>query len=274
MTEIVKKGPWWGSYEIPAGSGGHWRIGPAEFFVLRTENEWRIQRLEPGDPHADGFEAEIPVAVEEEIAGAEILRCGFRQTRPMLTLLPLTADRPVVVNPKSPFELPSREEATLFVGITIWLRILAGSRHGKQLIEFPLYRPSDTWFGPSPREGELCYAGRTTAHLQIERLVEAPYRAVSVVKIRNRASGSLSLEKLRIPMPNMSLYADAGGRLWTEEVTMERMQEGDHAVLKLGKGAPAQAGSATLVCGPRTDPGKGLLFRAFGSVIKGINRDE
>ncbi len=270
----VGKGHWWGSYEIPVAMGGRWRIGPSEFLVRRTEREWRILRPAQDDPESLGVEVDVPVEVDEEIPGAEVVRFGFRDTKPKLTLRPLTADRAVVVNPRDPFELPPREEATLYVGISLWAGLFTGGEHGKQLIEFPLQRPSDTWFGPSPREGELCYAGRIKAHLQLQRLTGAPHRAVSVVRIRNRASSGLSLQKLRIPMPTMSLFADADGRLWTEAVTMERMQEGDHAVLKLGRGAPEQAGPATPVSGPRVHSDKGLLFRAFGSVLKGIGRNE
>lgn len=274
MTARETNGPWWGAYSIPSGEGGRWRIGPSEFMVRRTDHEWRLLRLPAGDPHEASVSVEVPAAVPEEAPDAETVRFGFRRTRDELVLKPLTADRPVVVNPKAPFELPPKEEATLFVGIAIWLELSTGAGRGSRLIEFPLQRPSDTWFGPSFREGELCYAGRTTAHIQLERLAAAPQRAVSVVRIRNRAATSLSLQKLRLPMPNMSLFADADGRLWTESVTMERMQEGDHAVLKLGRGAPEQAGTATQVGGPRIQPDKGLLFRAFGSVFKGIGRDE
>jgi hypothetical protein len=115
----------------------------------------------------------------------------------------------------------------------------------------------------------MCYASRTRATQHLENVTRLPHRAISVVKIRNRAATRLEFERIMLPVMNLSLYADATGYLWTEAVTLERDEDGDFADMRLGRGAPDEAGGkAALVSGPRRRHEKGLSLRMFGSLLK------
>ena len=264
---------WWGSFEFAEDGRAYWRIGPTEIWVERAAREWRVHRRTGADAMAPDLEVRAPAGEDWPEPAEDIVRYGFRETKPTLRLVPMVPDRPMVVNTEMAFTLPPHEETTLFVGTSVWVRLLAGAGP-KILCEIPLFRPSDTWFGTTTREGELCYAGLTTARLDPANVGVVPHRAVSAVRVRNRSESSLSLGKLKRPMPNMSLFAAADGRLWTETVTLEHEQEGELTVLKLGKGPPSHAGGATAVSGPREVRTKGLLIRAFGGVLKGAVRYE
>ena len=95
-------------------------------------------------------------------------------------------------------------------------------------------RPSDTWFGPSTLEGELCYESKTAVRFNLDNVPRRPHRAISVVRIRNRTDTQLSLERLKIPLPNLSLFGTEDGQLWTESITLERDEDGENATVKLG----------------------------------------
>ena len=75
--------------------------------------------------------------------------------------------------------------------------------------------------------------------------------------MRNLADSNLSVERLKLPMPNMSLFASEDGQLWTETVTLQREQEGELASLQLGKKPPSTISKPRLVSGPREEPEQG-----------------
>jgi hypothetical protein len=124
-------------------------------------------------------------------------------------------------------------------------------------------RLSDTWFGPSTREGELCYAARTHARNHLEQVPRRPHRAVTPVKVRNEAATLLPIEKLSLPVPMLSVYGDPQGGLWSEEVHLTRAADSDMASLRVVPGRPTFVTTADRLSGPRTEPGRGGLVRAF-----------
>ena len=193
-------------------------------------------------------------------------RYGFREAPPEVGLQPRLATRPIIVNPEAPLSLPGGEEVTVFAGSPLWIRLEAGDPP-QALLEEPSFRPSDTWFGPDTREGELCFAGRTRARIHLENIVPVPHRAITAVHIVNRASGLLDFEKLQLPVPHLSLYEGEGGQLWTESIRLERDEDGDFAKLHVGSGPPPVAGESRRLSGPRTEPEKRHLFHAFGRMF-------
>ena len=200
----------------------------------------------------------------------EVRRYGFRDAGTTIELTPVAADRPMVFFPERAFYLPAGEELSLFVGSPIWIRFEAD---GKELFEFPSFRPSDTWFGPNTITGELCYSAKTSARLHLGNLPIRPHRVVSAVRIRNRASDILSLEKLKMPLPNLSLFAGLDGRLWTEQIALDREEDGDFAEMKLDKAPPEIAGKTEKVAGPREKPDRKTLVRAFTGILLGRDRE-
>jgi len=267
MDESKAEKPfWWGKYTIPEDEAGHWRIGPLDLWVYRSRHEWRIASENSDDPLDGGLLVQVPLAKDLSEDQPNAHRFGFRKTKGTLLLVPTLADRSIVINPATPFSLLPDEELTIYVSTALWVKIRAGEPP-HDLLEIPTYRPSDTWFGPSTREGELCYAGKTGARQQLENLPIRPHRALSAVRVRNLANSNLSVERLKLPMPHMSLFAAGGGQLWTETVTLQREQDGELAALQLGKKPPSMITKPSLISGPREQPTKGLLIRAFGGLI-------
>lgn len=259
---------WWGEFPVPDEEPRYWRIGPAEIWACRRPHEWSLHCSNRHDSLDESLEICRPRPVPPDGA-AEARRYGFRDGGESIELTPRAADRPMVFFPERPFFLPAGEELSLFVGSAVWIRFQAA---GRELFEHPSFRPSDTWFGPSTIAGELCYSAKTSARLHLANLPVRPHRAVSVVRIRNRADDTLSLERLKVPMPNLSLFASADGRLWTEQITLDREEGGEFAELKLGKSPPEAAGRTDKVAGPRVKPERKTLVRAFTGILLGRDR--
>lgn len=258
--------PWWGSYDLPQDAAARFKIGPLLVWVEHRVHEWRLawERAE-GEPPDDGVDVACPAPREEPPESAAVERIAGRQTSAILAVSPRLADRSIVSRPETRLRLAGGDEIELYVGTHLWARFETADP-SRQLLELPILQPSDTWFGPSTLEGELCYASRTTARLQLENLPPKPYRALTQVRLENHGGDDVLLERLNLPVPHLSLYAAADGHLWTESVTVERGADGQLAEVRIGGGPPAEAGAAEAVAAPRLEAAGSVFSRALSAL--------
>jgi hypothetical protein len=267
IAQTAGNAAWWLPQQVPHGETLDCRIGPLRLRAQHVHGEWRI---------AHDYEDEVPgpmspVAlrvVAEAWTHPSIQRYVAPQGGGSLRLRPMLADRPVVIRPRQPVFLPSQTETTLYLSTPVWLRIEAGEREPVLLCEIPTVRLSDTWFGPSTREGELCYSGKTHARHDLAEVPYRSHRALTPLKVRNEASTVLPLEKLSLPVPLLSVYGTADGSLWTQRVSLLRRQNSDMADMAVEPRAPDLPGQVSRLSGPRIEPGHGGIVRAF-SVLFG-----
>lgn len=241
---------WWGKFKIDREQSRQWHIGPLKLIIRCLTDEWQVahERLENFDDNNGNWEItdtdELP-----EILGNKA-RYIFRQTTGLLTITPLLADRPVISRPNTPFNLTAGEEATLYVSSPLWLELTVGNSR-KKLKEIAIQRPSDTWFGPSTREGELCYASTTHCRLHLEELPKRLHRAITPVLIRNEADTTLLVERINLPAPLLPLYASSSQQLWTPQIKLIRKRDGDMAELNIEERAPQEANDVVRLSEPR-----------------------
>jgi hypothetical protein len=268
MDESNGSRAWWGKHSVVKDGAVYWRVGPLDIWLSYSKKEWRIGTRTHDDP-ADASlvinrrEDSFPQSNEK----IEWRRVGFKSAAQTIELVPALAERPLVVRPETLFIIPAKETATLYISSPLWIQFGLG-QPVTNLFEIPVFRPSDTWFGSSTIEGELCYALRTRARMRPEDLDLLPHRAYTECHILNRAKSALTLERLRVPMRYLRLFAAADGRLWTETVTLERRESGDTAALQLGKAPPKAVHPAQPLTEPRGKPEKGGLIRAFSGIFE------
>ena len=259
---------WWGERTLAEGERLHGRLGTLELWLERGPREW-LATTRHGDDEArtprleQPWEGTVPEHDEQTIFAE---RFAFRHTGDRLQLLPAMPPRPVVVHTATPLVIPGGEEATVYISLPLWLRASAG---GELLLDVPVVRQSDTWFGAITGPGELCYASRSRGRLRLEVLPATPLRARAAIHVRNSAAGALPIDGLRLPAPFLSLYADGAGQLWTESVLVDHEQEGEMAALDYGAGPPREAAGAERVAGPRNAPERRALVHTFSSLIRG-----
>lgn len=287
---------WWGEFELPVGATGHWRIGAADVWIRRSLHEWRVAHEVCADLNRNAVLVDLPLT--DEPAGpppphllsrgindtlelqalhwrappqgmketSRILRFSFGESRGLVTLSPMLADRHVVVRLEVPFYVAPGESVTIYVSTAIWLAIAAG-KPPRKLTDFALVRPSDTWFGPNTREGEICYSSRSFGRVNLRDLTILPHRALTPVRVQNRGGRTMFIERLNIPVPALSLFHGADGSLWTEAIGMESEQDGGFAVVKYSRGPATEAGNANLVQNPREPPESNIVARAFSALF-------
>lgn len=221
--------PWWKSRELRQGSRLVLELGPMHLELGRGDGEWLLCC-------ETGAEKEGPaagrVAVVKGLPATVDERFVHDGPDSQVTFAPLLGDRPVVVRPRQPVYLLSRQEVTFYLSTPVWLKILVG-QPSTTLRELATVRLSDTWFGPSTRVGELCYANRTHARRKLEDLQPRPHRAITPLRIRNSANAPLPLEKISLPVPILSLFGAEDGSLWTQGATLVREEVSDLASVKI-----------------------------------------
>jgi hypothetical protein len=256
---------WWGAFNLQLGDSMLWELGDTRFAVQRRQKEWVLSRW----PREGGERREWHVQTRRTAVGdpeGERERFVFAHTRPELEIRPALADRSIVSRPADPFHLQPGEEAVIYVSSPLWAVIRV---HGAEvpLKELPLAELSDTWFGPSTLEGELCYATRTSARLNLEEVPHRVFRAVTPVHLENRAKTALALDRINLPVPLLGLYHRGGRDLWTEQINLVREEDGDLAALRIHPGPPRALGETTRVAEPRSRAESGALVRAFGALF-------
>ena len=237
-----------------------WHVGPKKVSLLRRRREWSISTVDCAESDEEGLVV-YPSKDELEENGAVENRFTFRQSPDTVQVRPAPPDRNLVVYPESAFHITSGESITLFCSIPLWIRVEVEG--GDTLLDQALARPADTWFGPSTRQGELCYATWTSARLERSSVRRQAHRAVTELQIHNGASETLHLERVNLAVPHLSVFAMEDGSLETESITLERTAGESTGKLSVGE-APRGKG-IQLVTSPRVRPESG------GTLVRALN---
>jgi hypothetical protein len=86
------------------------------------------------------------------------------------------------------------------------------------------------------------------------------------VRIQNNAPSVLLIEKLKIPVPFLSLFVSDEGHLWTEALTLERKEDSEGTKVQLDD-RPTQIVTTERIARPRKKMSKGFLLDAFGELF-------
>lgn len=220
--------------------------------ITRRPSEWQVETVRATD-QADGQ----PV---------EPRRYVFEHTDEHVYLTPRLADRPVIMRPLAPLTIAPGAEAEIYVSSPVLVQVAVGPERIVLEESFTL-QPSDTWFGQSTIAGELCYASRTRARLRPDELPPTNDRAMSAVRVSNRGSDPLRIERLALRAPNLDLFATAAGALWTEDIALDRA--GGDRLTRLTRidGPPRHARNAALLAAAREPTERNILVRAFGEMF-------
>ncbi len=257
---------WWGCFDVAVGQTGRWDVGPFSLSITHMQAEWQVQYREADNDDEILNDWKVHNPGEPLDAGANVARFLSGRASSGVELRPALADRALVVRPVNPLYLPTDERVNLFVSSPLW--ITASVAQGNvQLLDVPIQRPSDTWFGPSTWEGDLCYAARTRARLNLEALPPRPHRAITGVRIHNKGKQTMLLERLTLPMTHLTLYSDADGMLWTNDLRIAVEDRPSIAELRIKKGNPLGNMALKRVADPRDAVEDHVLQRALHAIF-------
>ncbi len=254
---------WWGKYRLAPGRMTSLEVGSFGLRILREDEQWRLAWRNQGDPLSEVVELRTNVDPEDVEEGMQQMRFGAGSRDERIEIRPLTGDRPFVAKPEVPLCILPGEAVTLYITTPISVGVILHEAKAPQL-EFPALRARDTWFGRDNTEGQLCYASKTWAQMSRETFRPWPHRAVTAIIISNRAHTPLSLDRIKLPIPNFTLYQDEWGCLRTSGLLLKRSDDQDLAQARLLEPAPSD--HWTLLAPPRAVL-KNRFLEAFAEVF-------
>lgn len=257
----------WAPIELEAGSRGCLRHGAFRLWVRRETAEWRFQYVHGDDLYDETFEWLVddePVGTERGLV--DPIRVVSESASNRLAPLPRLADRTLVVRPETIIRMLPEASVDLYVSSPLWIAIHVGEPE-RQVLDVPTWPLSDTWFGPTTTQGELGYALRTNARLHLDNVLRPGHRAVTQLHLENRTGENVDLERIALPMVNLSLYRDEHGGFWTQSVSVRLTAGGTTAEVDIGKGPSSEAGHLRLVAEPRVRAARSLFSRARNALF-------
>ncbi len=257
MVDTIRS--WWGERSLALGEGGYLRLGARELWLQRSAHDWLVATRDGRDPLAQEIALELP-GVFAPPAEARLCRYAFSTTHPRLSLTPRLADRPLICRPEAPLTLLPRQQVELLVSSPIWVALAVGEPL-QPLLDLPLLRLSDSWFGPPTRPGGLSYATTTRVLTERSAVHPSPLRAITPVAVRNSSPTPVTLERLNLPLPMLELYHDRQGGLWSGVVKLE-WERAQEVELTLVEGPPTAAAGGERVATARQAVSRNLLFQA------------
>jgi hypothetical protein len=267
-TAIIEaaQGPWWGDYRLALEESLLWEIGPFELQVSRRKKEWIVwhQLQNFAEAENDKWTLKKNLCLNDEKGDSQ--RYLFDSTEELLRVSPRLADRPVIIKALKPLHIQANQHIDLYVSSPLWFSVSVHA-NGAELLEIPIIRPSDTWFGPSTMKGELCYASNTQGRLNLANVPLRPHRAISPIKIKNQTDKSLHLTQLSLPAPYLSLFDTGESGLWTEEVTFLNDDTSGLAKVTFSENPPQPFNAVAKITNARLQKEKNMLLHTFSTLF-------
>lgn len=239
---VESDNPWWGTFLMDEEQSRFFKIGNIVVCLDRYNQEWQVTTHREGEKPFKSFAAQ---------ASNEII------------LKPALPDRALLAQLDRPIYVPSGESLLLFISSPLWIRMEAG-KPPILLDTIPTETLADTWFGHNTLEGELCYAGETICSPRLDDLHRDNTHVTTPILFENRSKETVMLEKLKIPLPYLSVFSDTQNFLWTEQLSVH--QENDfYAEINILKGFPKNLKEAKFLSPARHQAKSGFkdLFSPF-----------
>lgn len=257
----LQDGDWDQPYALESGQTQYHELSHTRLWVTRLDKEWQV-RSERIASDIDRIRWEETVGHVLPSSDIPVQRFILPDDGNQVVYLPAMARLPTVIRPYQPLTIPAEGECTIYVGTLVWMRICVGKKR-TMVVELPLAEPSLTWVGRTTMEGDLCYTAPSYARLVLEAVPKRPWRAITPVRIQNRRSQPLLLERFSLPTPLLALHRNDKGQLWTPRVTVVCETEMNSARLKIDQKLVEAAGACSLIAPAREKSERGGLTRAF-----------
>ena len=259
------KNIWWGEFPFEEQSQKCWNVGERSIVIMRQATEWNTWNVETDEENYDDIVISNKVndvLIEDSNNG----RFLEKNTSNKLNVMPLLADRTVVARPSSPLTILAGEKIQLFVSTPIWF-YAETSPGGKCLLDIPFWRPSDSWFGASTIDGQLCYAKYTSAKTQLDELNLHSHRATTPITVINSHKKSLTINRINVPVNYLNLYCDENNNLWSSIISIERENDSDDVELIIDKSSSDDINPLTFISKPRLSSEQGKLVRSISHLF-------
>lgn len=266
QTDEQSRPRWHGRFDFGANDAVFWNVGPLRLLIERASERWRCSWTQGDDPLETVWNVSRDLPEDPGFSGKHTLLAATSKGYDHILVTPRLADRPVVTRPLQPLTVLPSDAVTLYVSSVVWVHVVWPGVT-EALLDVPTFRPSDTWFGPSRIEGELCYSSRTRALADVGDLPVLPGRALTRVEVQNKGDTRLRVERIKLPVDRLAMYINASGQLWTDGLVYEVTGAASDADVRRDQGPPTVAGDVEVVHQPRAHGNLTTWKRALSGLL-------
>jgi hypothetical protein len=231
--------------------------GPREFgaeeirIVSRGEEILRIKKEKD----------ELLVAGKNMIESGEFARfIAGKESK--ISIEPNLPELPIVIKPESALSVLPGVTFHCFVSVPLVYVVKSGrGKKEKTLIEASVRSLSRSWFG-EPWGGEVAYFLDSPLHQSIGAYGEDDSAILCPVTIVNRSNQILSLDRMILRVPYLSVY-EGKSRLYSNVTKISFRGQDLISQVSIQKGAPEVESSLKLAAHPRQTDESGLLSKSF-----------
>ncbi len=253
---------WWGERHLQLEQKVSWDLGSLVINITRLDSEYDIHFSYTGKPSGSpSLDNNLQLGAGE----GEKLRFACEKTLGKVKLQPTMADRPVVARPIDPVLLLPNQKTTLYISTPIWIAVYLDDNEIPAL-DIPVIEITSTWFGPSPRVGELCYGGKIAAYSSYEKLVANGCVATLPIVVQNQNDEILKLERINIPVPYLDLLHSGTMGFWMQGIELIREHDKKDSKVRMLKGTRQGLGELTKVSASRKHANS-IISKTFDSLF-------
>jgi len=247
----------WKKYPTKVNQSLGFKAGYAEVFVKRVSNGWLVKTASLAQP-VDKMEAKT---VDDLLDDQEVLHF-YSGNSGNLIVVPALPNKAVVFRNNKNIKVSAGESTRLFFTIPLSMQLYFDEvKDENRLIEVPLRRLSDTWFGEMDG-GEPAYSIGSTYYKSLAEVDARVWEAIASVEIINNTFGVLDLQRLILRVEEFNLYRK-DNQILTNHVTIEFKGQEQVESVNLSTRDDVHGDKFELVASKRLSDSKKLLRRSF-----------
>jgi hypothetical protein len=247
----------WKKYEFTVNQTFIFRVGYVEVYVKCISNGWLIKSRIPdqsatelGVEEVDGFEDD-----------SEVFHFQTGKSH-NLYIVPALPNKAVVFRNNKNIKISAGESANLHFQIPLVMKFYFQEvKEENLMLEIPLQRLSDTWFGEADN-GEPAFSIGSNYDLQFTDIKAMPWEAVTPVEIINNTTGVFELQRLILRVEDFSLFLK-NKQLLTNHVAIEFKGQEHAGSVNLTVKKEIHGQKPLQLAKPRNEVGRNLLRKSF-----------
>ena len=247
----------WKKYEFKANQSLSFRAGFAEVLVKRTTDGWLIKSHMLEQPS----ESILAEEIEEKVIDPEAFHFQTGKSN-QLILVPAFPVKAVVFRNNNNIKISAGESADLFFRIPLTMQLYFQEvKEENKMLEVPLQRLSDTWFGEAD-SGEPAFSIGNYFDIELSDVKALPWEAITPVEIKNNTTGIFELQRLILRVEDFSLYLK-NKQLFSNHVEIEFRGPEHAGSVTLSAKDDIHGQKPVLIARPRAAAGRNLLRKSF-----------
>ncbi|MDO9040062.1 MAG: hypothetical protein Q7U65_01665, partial [Bacteroidota bacterium] len=247
----------WKKYEFALNQTLLFKAGFVEVFVKHISNGWLIKSRVPDQPN-EGLQVEEVAGFDDE---SEVFHFQTGKSHDLM-VVPALPNKAVVFRNNKVIKISAGELANLYFRIPLDIQFYFQEvKEENLLIELPLQRLSDTWFGEADN-GEPAFSIGSNYDKEFSEIKAMPWEAVAPVEINNNTAGVFDLQRLILRVEDFSLFLK-NKQLLTNHVAIEFRGPEHAGSVNLSVKKEIHAQKPLQLAKPRNEVGRNLLRKSF-----------